>query len=143
MTMKKSDKKAYIHTLLKIEYRNAPKQIRNPATGAMYTIRSCSSKNTKTKKVLLMKVTDQSCLIQSSHPELICSSTFWEHPYAEEIYIKVLRALPYFPEITFPLRLNRHGTRGSYNAIAYVNFKSEPGVNFNIHFRSSMNTIFS
>lgn len=40
----KSDKKAYIHTLLKIEYRNAPKQIRNPATGAMYTIRSCSSK---------------------------------------------------------------------------------------------------
>ena len=35
----KSDKKAYIHTLLKIEYRNAPKQIRNPATGAMYTER--------------------------------------------------------------------------------------------------------
>lgn len=40
----KSDKKAYIHTLLKIEHRNIPKQIRNPVTGAMYTIRSCSSK---------------------------------------------------------------------------------------------------
>lgn len=39
----KPDKKAYIHTLLKIEHRNAPKQIRNPATGAMYTICSCSS----------------------------------------------------------------------------------------------------
>ena len=89
-----------------------------------------------------MKVTDQSCLIQSLHPELICSSTFWEHPYAEEIHMKVLRALPYFPEITFPLTLNRHGTRGSYNAIAYVNFKTEPGVNFNIHFRPSMNTVF-
>lgn len=40
----KSDKKAYIHTLLKIEYRNAPKQIKNPATGVVYTICSCSSK---------------------------------------------------------------------------------------------------
>ena len=44
----KSDKNAYIHTLLKIEYRNAPKQIKNPATGAVYTICSCSSKTKDT-----------------------------------------------------------------------------------------------
>ncbi len=87
-------------------------------------------------------VNKQTNLSHISHPEIIYSSTFWEHPYAEEIYSKVECALHFFPEITFPIKLSRHGTKGSNFAIAFVRVIGEPEISFNINFHSSMVTIF-
>ncbi|MCK9577140.1 MAG: hypothetical protein M0R51_14645 [Clostridia bacterium] len=46
-TFEKLDKKAYIHTLLKLKYREFNRTIRNPVTGTVYPIRSHSSKELK------------------------------------------------------------------------------------------------
>lgn len=71
------------------------------------------------------------------------SSTFFEHPDADELINKVAKALNYFPEITFPITLSRHGTRGAKFAIAYVDIHTGiPEINFNINYHCSMNTVF-
>lgn len=85
---------------------------------------------------------EQTNLLYLSHPKIIWSSTFWEHPDAEEIHLKVAFALDFFPEITFPIKLSSHGTKGSKFAIAFVRRMGEPEISFNIHFHSSMVTIF-
>ena len=94
-----------------------------------------------------MIVTDDPCqkfISERPKHEIICSPTFHEHPYADEILKKVTKAIEYFPEITTPIQLARHGTKGANYAIAYVRWHGVviPEINFNIRFNSSMNTIF-